>query len=66
MSTKSTDLMPVTILDANAFVRPDGRAAIRIQTKEFGPLAFEADDKTINRLRQTLQNAEILLKKGTR
>ena len=58
---RSTDLMTVAVLGSEAFIRPDGRAAIRLDTNELGPIAFEADRTTIDSLRQTLANAETFL-----
>ncbi len=58
---RSTDLMTVTVLGSEAFIRPDGRAAIRLDTNELGPIAFEVDQQTIDTLRQKLANAETFL-----
>ncbi len=59
--SRSTDLMTVTVLGSESFIRPDGRAAIRFDTNELGPIAFEVDQQTIDTLRQKLANAETFL-----
>ena len=56
-----TDLMTVTVLGSESFIRPDGKAAIRLDTNELGPIAFEVNQQTIDTLRQKLANAETFL-----
>jgi hypothetical protein len=62
----STDLMTVTLRGTDAFIRPGGRAAIRLDTIELGPIAFELDHQTIELIRQTLTTAETFLRQRER
>jgi hypothetical protein len=52
----------VTVLASQAVGRPDGRVAIRLDTKELGAIAFEVDQRAIDALRNDLMAAERLLR----
>lgn len=52
----------VTVLGSQPMVRPDGRAAIRLETREFGPIAFEVDERAIEGLRQAISAVETHLR----
>jgi hypothetical protein len=52
----------VTVLGSQPLGRPDGRVAIRLQTKELGSIAFEVDQRAIDALRKDLTTAEKLLR----
>jgi hypothetical protein len=52
----------VTVLGSVAAGRPDGRVAIRLQTKELGSIAFEVDQRAIDALRRDLMIAERFLR----
>lgn len=61
----TSDQMTVTVTGSQALGRPDGRAAIRLQTKELGSIAFEVDQRAIDALRRDLRAAEKLLRQQT-
>jgi hypothetical protein len=58
------DVKTVTVLGFQPMVRPDGRAAIRIETRELGPIAFEVDERAIEGLRQAIASAETHLRQS--
>ena len=62
---ETKDHTTVTVLGSQALGRPDGRAAIRLQTKELGSIAFEVDQRAIDALRRDLVAAEQLLRQPT-
>lgn len=63
MSSRETkDHLTVTVVGSQALARPDGRAAIRLVTKELGSIAFEANQHTIGILRRELATAEQFLR----
>ena len=55
----------VTVLRSQALGRPDNRAAIRLDTRELGSIAFEVDQKAIETLRRDLLAAEQFLRQQT-
>jgi hypothetical protein len=55
----------LTVVASQALGRPDGRAAIRLQTKELGSIAFEVDQHAIDSLRRALVLAEQMLRQPT-
>jgi len=52
----------VTAIGFQAMARIDGRAAIRLETREFGPIAFEVDQIAIDAIRQAIAAAETHLR----
>lgn len=58
----TNEFSTVTVLRSQALGRPDGRVAIRLDTKELGAIAFEADQRAIDGLRRDLSAAEQLLR----
>ena len=61
----TNDIKTLTVLGSQALGRPDGRAAIRLNTKEFGSIAFEVDQLAIDTLRRDLTLAEQMLRQPT-
>jgi hypothetical protein len=61
---KTSDVKTVTVIGSQPMVRPDGRAAIRLDTRELGPIAFEVDEKAIVALRQAIASAETHLRQS--
>jgi hypothetical protein len=59
---ETKDHMTVTVVASQALGRPDGRAAIRLQTIELGPMAFEVNQHAIETLRRELAVAEQILR----
>ena len=59
---KTTDFRTVTVLGSQPMGRPDGRAAIRLDTLELGAIAFEVDQPAVDMLRQALAAVETLLR----
>jgi hypothetical protein len=55
---KTSDLETLTVTESETLVSPDGRAAIRLETLERGPIAFEVNLEAIVSLRQALARAE--------
>lgn len=55
---KTRDLTTVIVMGSQPMLRPDGRAAIRLDTRELGPIAFEVDQRAIEALRQAIAAAE--------
>ena len=65
MSQKETKgLITVTVLGSESLVRADGRIAIRLDTRELGPIAFEVDQQAIDALRRQVGNAETFLRRS--
>jgi hypothetical protein len=60
----TSDYRTVTVLRSQALGRPDGRVAIRLDTKEEGTIAFEVDQHAIDALRRDLLAAETLLRQS--
>ena len=58
---KTNDHPTVTVLRSQTLGRPDGRVAIRLETKELGSIAFEVDQRAIDALRRQLRIAEQFL-----
>jgi hypothetical protein len=52
------DLITVKVTRSETMIRSDGRAAIRLETREMGPIAFEVTLEAIAALRQHLARAE--------
>ena len=52
----------VIVTGSQPMVRPDGRAAIRLETRQLGSIAFEVDQLAIDALRQALAAAETHLR----
>ena len=61
----TSDHPTLTVLGSQALGRPDGRVAIRLETKEAGSIAFEVDQRAIDALRKDLAHAETLLRQTT-
>lgn len=59
------DIPTVTVVGSNAVARADGRAAIVLETKERGPIAFEVSLQSIAVLRPGLAAAETILLRQT-
>lgn len=57
MAERTRDVLTVIVTGSQAMVRPDGRAAIRLETLS-GPIAFEVDQRAIDGLRQAMAAAE--------
>ncbi len=51
----------VTVTGSQALGRPDGRIAIRLETRELGSIAFEVNAHAIAMLRRELAVAEQML-----
>ena len=58
---KARKLLTFTIKGSQSLARPDGRAAILLETVERGPIAFEVTLQTIPLLRAELARAEAML-----
>ncbi|MFY9895639.1 MAG: hypothetical protein WAK63_16080 [Xanthobacteraceae bacterium] len=56
------DYTTVTVIGSQVLARPDGRAAIHLQTKEMGSIAFEVSQTAIDALRRQLTIAEGFLR----
>lgn len=54
---KTRDVVTVIVTGSQPMVRPDGRAAIRLETLS-GPIAFEVDQRAIDALRQAIAAVE--------
>jgi hypothetical protein len=54
---QTRDLLTVVVTGSQPMVRPDGRAAIRLETLS-GPIAFEVDERAIEALRLAIAVAE--------
>lgn len=65
MADQSRNVVTLTVLGSQAMGRPDGRAAIRLETKERGSIAFEVDQHAIDVLRRELATAETFLRQPT-
>lgn len=50
--------LAVTVPGSQPMVRPDGRAAVRLETRQLGSIAFEVDQLAIDALRQALAAVE--------
>jgi hypothetical protein len=61
---RTNDYVTVTVLASETLLRPDGRVAILLVTKEQGPIAFEVNQHAIDTLRLVLGNAETLLRRS--
>lgn len=61
----TNDHMTLTVVGSSALGRPDGRAAIRLVTKELGAIAFEVNQQAIDALRRELATAEQMLRQPT-
>jgi hypothetical protein len=55
-------VLTLTVTASETVLRPDGRAAIRLDTREAGPIAFEVDQRAIDALRKHLAAAETHLR----
>lgn len=55
---KTSDLQELTVTRSETLIRPDGRAAILIESLEHAPIAFEVTLQTIVLLRRVLADAE--------
>jgi hypothetical protein len=66
MSPNGTrDFRTVQLLGSQALARPDGRAALRLDTDQLGSIAFEVDQQRIDTLRLDLTRAEQFLRQPT-
>ena len=61
---RTTDLKTATVIGSETLMRPDGRAAIRLDTRELGSIAFEVDQQAIDALRRHLLTAETHLRQS--
>jgi hypothetical protein len=59
---KTRDVATVTVVGSQTMCRPDGRVAIRLETRELGPIAFEVDQRAIDTLRREISVAETFLR----
>jgi hypothetical protein len=65
MSERSTGkVRTVSVMGSEPMVRADGRAAIRLDTRELGPIAFEVNQRAIDSLRQAIAAAETHLRQS--
>jgi hypothetical protein len=62
---ETRDVRTVTVIGSQSLARPDGRAAIRLETKELGSIAFEVNQHAIDTLRRDLALAETFLRQPT-
>jgi hypothetical protein len=62
---ETKDVLTVTVIGSQSLARPDGRAAIRLETREMGSIAFEVDQHAIDTLRRELVTAETFLRQST-
>jgi hypothetical protein len=62
--SRTRDLITLTVVGSETLLRPDGRAAIRLDTRELGPIALEVDQRAIDTLRRQLANAETHLRRS--
>lgn len=60
---QTRDLLTVVVTGSQAMVRPDGRAAIRLETLS-DPIAFEVDQRAILGLRQAIVAVETHLQQS--
>ncbi|MCP2218508.1 MULTISPECIES: hypothetical protein [Bradyrhizobium] len=58
MSERKISSTTLTVTYSETLIRPDGRAAIMLETRERGPIAFEVDLEAIAALRRHLTVAE--------
>jgi hypothetical protein len=56
------EIWTFTVTGSQALARPDGRAAILLQTAERGPIAFEVTLQTIPLIRAELDRVEAALR----
>ena len=56
------DVKTVTVIGCQPMVRPDGRAAIRFETRELGAIALEVNERVIEGLRQAIASVETHLR----
>lgn len=59
---ETKDYLTVKVMGSQGLARPDGRAAIMLNTDRFGPIAFEVNQLAIDTLRKSLVVAEQLLR----
>jgi hypothetical protein len=59
---QTRDVTTVTVIGSQPMLRPDGRAAIRLDTREIGAIAFEVDQRAIEGSRQAIAVAETHLR----
>jgi hypothetical protein len=52
----------LTVLASSTLFRPDGRAAIQLETRQAGTIAFEVNQGAIDALRRHLARAEQFLR----
>jgi hypothetical protein len=57
-------LTTVTVTSSETLLRPDGRAAIQIDTRDLGTIAFEVDQLAIDALRRSIAAAEAHLRQS--
>ncbi len=55
----------LTVVGSQCLARADGTAAIRLETKELGSIAFEVTQRAIEILRRELALAEQILRHPT-
>jgi predicted amidohydrolase len=59
---ETNDLTTLNVIGSSALVRPDGRVAILLDTRERGPIAFEVNQQAIDALRLAIGAAETHLR----
>lgn len=64
MSDPGQNLVTLTVIGSGTVLRPDGRAAISLQTQERGTIAFEVTLQAIEALRKQLTTAETFLRQS--
>ena len=61
---ETRDVKTVTVAGSQAMSRPDGRVAIRLETLELGPIAFEVTEQAIAGLRLAIAACETHLQRS--
>jgi hypothetical protein len=61
---RTTHLTTVTVTGSETLLRADGRAAIQLDTRELGTIAFEVDQLAIDALRRSIAAAETHLRQS--
>lgn len=58
------NLNTVTVTASRPLIRPDGRYAIELTTREVGTIAFEVNAQALSALRQAISDIETAMKQG--
>jgi hypothetical protein len=58
MPLAKLDFRTINVVGSETMLHPDGRAAIRLETRELGPILFEVQLQSIAALRLHLARAE--------